>query len=156
LFNDLFSSVDFLIHYFVLTTIFSLIISITFCWLCLCCCLRWKRRRNLLERRKRIRYQLLEEDDDDNDAINDNRKQKTKNKSRLNKSKTSNIIMSESDYDLSDEQTLYDKPLLTAKLQTNSPTVKTRGLKFPVQDSNGSPMLQFNGQSPTTTDQSVA
>jgi hypothetical protein len=64
--------------------------------------------------------------------------------------------MSESDYDLSDEQTLYDKPLLTAKLQTNIPTVKTRGLRFPVQDSNGSPMVPFNGQSPNTTDNSVA
>ncbi len=64
--------------------------------------------------------------------------------------------MSESDNDLSDEQTLYDKPLLTSKLQINSPTVKTRQLKVAVQDNNGSPMLRDNGQSPTTTDNSVA
>jgi len=38
----------------------------------------------------------------------------------------------------------------------SSPTVKTRGLKVPVQDSNGSPMLRNNGQSPTTTENSVA
>jgi hypothetical protein len=38
----------------------------------------------------------------------------------------------------------------------NSPTTKTRALKVPVQDSNGSPMLRNNGQSPTTTDNSVA
>jgi hypothetical protein len=37
-----------------------------------------------------------------------------------------------------------------------TPTVKTRGLKVPVQDSNGSPMLRNSGQSPTTTDNSVA
>jgi hypothetical protein len=66
------------------------------------------------------------------------------------------MIMSESDNDLSDEQTLYDKPLLTSKLQINSPTVKTRQLKVAVQDNNGSPMLRDNGQSPTTTDNSVA
>ncbi len=77
----------------------------------------------------------------------------------LDKAKTSNLIISESDCDVSDEngeQTLYDKPLLTAKLQMNSPTTKTRALKVPVQDSNGSPMLRNNGQSPTTTDNSVA
>ena len=75
------------------------------------------------------------------------------------KSKTSNMIISESDCDVSDEngeQTLYDKPLLTAKLQMSSPIGKNRGLKVPVQDSNGSPMLRNNGQSPTTTDNSVA
>jgi hypothetical protein len=38
----------------------------------------------------------------------------------------------------------------------NSPTTKTRALKVPVQDSNGSPMLRNNGQSPTTTDNSLA
>lgn len=66
------------------------------------------------------------------------------------KGKMSNVIVSESDYDVSDEngeQTLYDKPLLTSK---------SRRLKVPVQDSNGSPMLRNNGQSPTTTDNSVA
>ena len=143
---------DFLIHYFVLSAITGSIFFIIFCWLCLCCCLRWRRRRNLLERRKRIRYQLLHEDDDDNDEISE-RRQKPKNKSRSNKGKGSTIIMSESDYELSDEQTLYEKPFLTAQI---TPTVKTRGLKFPVQDSNGSPMVPFNGQSPNTTDNSVA
>ncbi len=136
--------------------------SITFFWLCLCCCLRWRRRRNLLERRKRIRYQLLQEDDNDDDDDNNEkkniptRKQKLKSKFRLSKPKTTNVIISESDCDVSDEETLYDKPLLTAKLEMNTPTVKTRGLKVPVQDSNGSPMLRNNGQSPTTTDNSVA
>lgn len=37
-----------------------------------------------------------------------------------------------------------------------TPTVKTRGLKVSVQDSNGSPILRTNGQSPTGTDNSVA
>lgn len=117
-----------------------------FCWLCTCCCLRWRRRRNLLERRKRIRYRLLHEDDDEENEGKKHKKSK----------KPSQIIHSESDYDLSDEQTLYDKPLLTAKFQTNSPSKKNRDLKVPVQDSNGSPMLRAHGQSPTTTDQSVA
>ena len=69
------------------------------------------------------------------------------------------MIISESDCDVSDEhgeQTLYDKPLLTAKLQMSPPISKNRGLKVPVQDSNGSPMLRNSGQSPTTTDNSVA
>jgi hypothetical protein len=75
------------------------------------------------------------------------------------KTRTSNVIISGSDCDVSDEngeQTLYDKPLLAAKLQLSSPSAKSRGLKVPVQDSNGSPMLRNNGQSPTTTDNSVA
>lgn len=135
-----------------MSTIVGAIVFLVFCWLCTCCCLRWRRRRNLLERRKRIRYRLLHEDDDDDE--NDNRKQKKSNKSRSNKA--SNLVVSESDYDLSDEQTLYDKPLLTAKFQSNSPSKKNRELKVPVQDSNGSPMLRAHGQSPTTTDQSVA
>ena len=148
-------AVDFLIHYFVLSTLVGAIVSIVFCWLCSCCCLRWRRRRNLIKRRERVRYRLLHENDDDDDEqqLIHNRKQKKSNKSRS--SKTSNIILSESD--LSDEQTLYDKPLLAAKLQINSPTSnKHRELKVPVQDSNGSPMLRLHGQSPTTTDQSVA
>ena len=139
-----------------LITLVVTILSITFCWLCCCCCLRWRRRQKILERRKRIRYQLLQENDEDDihDNSLNNRKQKIKNKFRLNKNKSTSVVISDSDG--SDEQTLYDKPLLTAKLAMNSPTVKTRGLKVPVQDSNGSPMLPVNGQSPTTTDQSIA
>ncbi|CAF1062140.1 unnamed protein product [Adineta ricciae] len=155
---------DFIVHYVVLISIVTVIFALLFCWLCLCCCLRWRRRRNLLERRKRIRYQLLHEDDED---INDTEsprspKEKLKSKFRLtkkNKTKPSNLIISESDCDVSDEhgeQTLYDKPLLTAKLQMSSSFGKNRGLKVPVQDSNGSPMLRNSGQSPTTTDNSVA
>ncbi|UJR37839.1 hypothetical protein I4U23_030529 [Adineta vaga] len=155
---------DFIIHYFVLISIVGSIFSIIFCWICLCCCLRWRRRHNLLERRKRIRYQLLNEDDDDVHDVDtpQSPKEKLKNKFRLmkkNKTRTSNLIISESDCDVSDEhgeQTLYDKPLLTAKLQMNSPTNKNRELKVPVQDSNGSPMLRNKGQSPSTTDNSVA
>ncbi|CAF0871946.1 unnamed protein product [Adineta steineri] len=158
---------DFAIHYFALLTILGSIFTIVFCWLCLCCCLRWRRRRNLLERRKRIRYQLLHENDDDDNEDDNGKysphspKEKSKSKFRLlkkNKPKTSNVIISESDMsDEHGEQTLYDKPLLTAKLQMGSPnTMKNRGLKVPVQDSNGSPMLRKNGQSPPTTDNSVA
>jgi hypothetical protein len=146
---------DFLIHYFALITIVGLLFSVTFCWICLCCCLRCRRRRNLLERRKRIRYQLLEDDDDVDEQNTSNRKTKTKFRSNKTKSKTTSVIQSESDCN-SDEQTLYDKPLLTSKTQIYSPTIKNRGLKVPVQDSNGSPMLGNNGQSPTTTDNSVA
>ena len=77
----------------------------------------------------------------------------------LEKGKTTNVIISASDDDGSDEngeQTLYDKPLLTAKSRLESPSIKRRALKVPVQDGNGSPMLYVNGQSPTTTDHSVA
>lgn len=69
------------------------------------------------------------------------------------------MIVSESDYGLSDEndeQTLYDKPLLAAKSQMTQSEKKKHGLKVAVQDGNGSPMVRNNGQSPTTTDNSVA
>lgn len=76
------------------------------------------------------------------------------------KDRASRLVISGSDYELSDEngeQTLYDKPLLASKLKIESPsTPKSRQLRVPVQDSNGSPMLRNNGQSPTTTDNSVA
>ncbi|CAF3864394.1 unnamed protein product, partial [Rotaria sp. Silwood2] len=153
---------DFIIHYFVLIASISSISTIIFCWLCLCCCLRWRRRCNLLKRRKRIRYQLLQENDDSDDQSSKSSKEKSKNKfhsTKKNKTKLSNIVISESDNDQSDEngeQTLYDKPLLTAKSQTNSPKIKSRGLKVAVQDSNGSPMLGNNRQSPMTSEHSIA
>ncbi|CAF2731114.1 unnamed protein product [Rotaria sp. Silwood2] len=121
-----------------------------------------KRRCNLLKRRKRIRYQLLQENDDSDDQSSKSSKEKSKNKfhsTKKNKTKLSNIVISESDNDQSDEngeQTLYDKPLLTAKSQTNSPKIKSRGLKVAVQDSNGSPMLGNNRQSPMTSEHSIA
>ncbi|CAF0992232.1 unnamed protein product [Rotaria sp. Silwood1] len=154
---------DFIIHYFVLITSASTVLTILFCWLCLCCCLRWRRRRNLLDRRKRIRYQLLHEnDEEDDDESSQSLKEKSKNKfhsSKKNKTKISNLIISESENDQSDEngeQTLYDKPLLTAKSQINSPKIKSRGLKVAVQDSSGSPMLRDNRQSPMTSEHTIA
>ena len=157
-----------MIHYFALITTAGSIATLLFCWLCLCCCLRCRRRRYLLQRRKRIRYQLLHENDDDDDEQISPQSpsgfvEKSKSKFRLFKKgksgKGSAMIVSESDYELSDEngeQTLYDKPLLAAKSQTNPSGKKSRGLKVPIQDSNGSPMLRNNGQSPTNTDNSVA
>lgn len=148
---------DFIIHYFVLISILGSIFSISFCWLCCCCCLRWRRRRNVLEHRKRIRYQLLgENDEDDDQEVVQTKKQKFKSKFRSNKSKTTSVVVSDSDGDMSDEQTLYDKPLLAAKIDVNTPTIKTRGLKASTQDSKGSPMLRSNEQSATATDNSVA
>jgi len=144
-----FANLDFLIHYVALITISSLVVFLLTCWLCLCCCLRCRRRRKLLDRRRRIRYQLLQENDDDDD-----RKLK-KSRFRFGKNQDSKIVLSESDYN-SDEQTLYDKPLLAAKNSINSSGMKHRGLKVSVEDSNGSPMLKNNGQSPVTTDNSLA
>ena len=176
------SLLDFLIHYFALITIVGLIATIIVCWLCLCCCYRCRRRRSLLERRRRIRYQLLHENDDDDSPDSPyNMKEQSKSKSRspkkskrsrsrspfepanrsvADKGKGSNVVLSESDYDVSDEngeQTLYDKPLLTAKVQVkSSANSKSRGLKVPVQDNNGSPMVRNTDQSPATTDNSLA
>jgi hypothetical protein len=75
------------------------------------------------------------------------------------KRKSSNLVMPESDRDYSDEngeQVLYDKPLLTSKMQTHTPMKKVRDLKIPIPDSNGSPILPSNGPSPSTSDHRMA
>ncbi|CAF0943448.1 unnamed protein product [Rotaria sordida] len=152
---------DFIIYYFVIITSVSSISTIVFCWLCLCCCLRWRRRRNLLERRKRIRYQLLDENGDDDESPSSS-KEISKNKfhsSKKSKTKISNLIVSESDDNQSDEngeQTLYDKPLLTATSKMNVTKIKSRGLKVAVQDSNVSPVLGNNRQSSITSEHHIA
>ncbi|CAF4358617.1 unnamed protein product [Rotaria socialis] len=147
---------DFVIHYFVIITSISSILSLIFCWFCTCCCLRWRRRYNLLERRKRIRYQLLDENDDEG-AYDST--EKTKEKSRFfrrNKTKKSNIVISASDQsDENGEQTLYDKPLLTAKANMNSPKLRNRGLTVAVQDSNGIPVCD-NVQSQKSSEHGLA
>ena len=70
-----------------------------------------------------------------------------------------NAIISESDNSLpdgNDEQTLYDKPLLTSKPRMNSSTIKSNRLKISVQDSNASSMLHDNQPSSTTFAHAVA
>ncbi|CAF3884978.1 unnamed protein product [Rotaria magnacalcarata] len=147
---------DFVIHYFVIITSISSIFSLIFCWFCTCCCLRWRRRRNLLERRKRIRYQLLDENDDEG-AYDSTEKKKEKSRFfTKNKTNKSNIVISASDQsDENGEQTLYDKPLLTAKASMNSPNLRNRGLTVAVQDSNGIPVCD-NVQSQKSSEHGLA
>ncbi|CAF4519672.1 unnamed protein product, partial [Rotaria magnacalcarata] len=90
---------------------------------------------------KRIRYQLLDENDDEG-AYDSTEKKKEKSRFfTKNKTNKSNIVISASDQsDENGEQTLYDKPLLTAKASMNSPNLRNRGLTVAVQDSNGIPV----------------
>lgn len=75
------------------------------------------------------------------------------------KGKQSTMVVSESDNDLSDtngEQTLYDKPLLAAKYNSNLSSTKSRGFRVPVQDSTDSPKIRKPGQTTPINDSSVA